>query len=104
MRFAGEHFHIAPSTVSHIIRQTCNAIYDELWQDMFPPLTEERIQRVMDGFWQKWQFPNCFGAIDGRHCIVQVSANAIVMNPQNLLVIQETVNALLLSELPSWWY
>lgn len=39
---------------------------------MFPPLTEERLTAVMDELWRLWEFPNCFGALDGKHCILQV--------------------------------
>ncbi|KAJ1518921.1 hypothetical protein ONE63_011470 [Megalurothrips usitatus] len=71
MKFAGAFFCVPPSTTSVVIRETCELIRDELRQEMIPPLTEERLARIRDDFWEEWQFPNCIGALDGRHCIVQ---------------------------------
>ncbi|KAK3926436.1 Protein ALP1-like, partial [Frankliniella fusca] len=39
-------------------------------------LTEERLSDNMDGFWEKGQSPNCFGALDGKHCVMQDQPNA----------------------------
>ncbi|KAJ1518931.1 hypothetical protein ONE63_011459 [Megalurothrips usitatus] len=71
MKYAGGQFCVPPSTTSVVIRETCEAIRDELKPEVFPPLTEERLARIMEEFWSDWQFPNCFGAMDGRHCMVQ---------------------------------
>jgi hypothetical protein len=35
------------------------------------PDTEDEWQAVADRFWEKWQFPNCIGALDGKHCEIQ---------------------------------
>ncbi|KAK3932662.1 Protein ALP1-like [Frankliniella fusca] len=49
----------------------CAVIWNELKEEEFPLLTEERLAAIRDGFWDDWQYPNCLGAIDGRHCVVQ---------------------------------
>jgi hypothetical protein len=35
------------------------------------PDTEDDWQAVADRFWEKWQFPNCIGALDGKDCKIQ---------------------------------
>lgn len=72
MSWAGDRFCIPAPTVSLIIRQVCEAIWEEYNAEMFPPWTEERVLTIMDRFWKLWNFPNCFGALDGRHCVCQV--------------------------------
>ncbi|KAK3931941.1 Protein ANTAGONIST OF LIKE HETEROCHROMATIN PROTEIN 1 [Frankliniella fusca] len=71
MKVAGDGFGIPPSSMSIIVRETCRAIWEEYSQAVFPPLTEERLEAISEGFWRTWNFPNCYGAIDGKHCIVQ---------------------------------
>ncbi|KAK3931612.1 Putative nuclease [Frankliniella fusca] len=72
-KFAGSSFCVPPSTVCTVIKETCEVLWEQLLEECFPPLTEERLEGIMDGFWQNWNFPN---AMDGKHCILQNFANA----------------------------
>ncbi len=40
------------------------------------PTTETEWREVAAGFENKWQFPNCLGAIDGKHIYIQPPANS----------------------------
>ena len=40
------------------------------------PGTKEEWQKVADEFLQKWQFPNCLGAIDGKHVQIRPPPNS----------------------------
>ncbi|KAJ1519064.1 hypothetical protein ONE63_011307 [Megalurothrips usitatus] len=71
MKYSGLTFCVPACTTSLVIRQVCDSIWEELNHEMLPPLTEERLTGIMRDFWDLWQFPNCVGAIDGRHCILQ---------------------------------
>ncbi|KAK3922770.1 Protein ANTAGONIST OF LIKE HETEROCHROMATIN PROTEIN 1 [Frankliniella fusca] len=70
-KFAGVHFSIPKSTASIVIRETCQALWTELRPLVLPEPTVERLEATMEAFWERWQYPNCIGALDGKHCILQ---------------------------------
>lgn len=60
------------STISGIVYDTSIAIYEELAPIHLKfPETQEEWLNISKGFWEKWQFPNCLGAIDGKHFTIQ---------------------------------
>jgi hypothetical protein len=61
-------FQIALATVHQIIIETVEVI----WEVLAPmylktPATEEDWINISDGFSNIWNFPNCIGALDGKH-------------------------------------
>ena len=40
-----------------------------------PRITEER-EKIVKGFQQKWNYPCCIGAIDGKHIAIQQPSNS----------------------------
>lgn len=40
------------------------------------PSTEEEWESVRNGYLQNWNFPNCYGAIDGKHVLIQAPPNS----------------------------
>lgn len=60
------------STISGIVYATAIAIYEELMPTYLKfPDTQDEWLTISKGFWEKWQFPNCIGAIDGKHFSIQ---------------------------------
>lgn len=61
------------STISHIIGETCNVIWNSLRQQVLPSTknTEEWLYIARE-FKEKWDFDHCIGAIDGKHVVIQV--------------------------------
>ncbi|KAE8739556.1 hypothetical protein FOCC_FOCC014939 [Frankliniella occidentalis] len=53
------------------MRGTCRALWEELGPLVLPEPSLESLDRTMDDFWQRWEWPNCIGALDGKHCILQ---------------------------------
>ncbi|XP_044154521.1 uncharacterized protein LOC122941374 [Bufo gargarizans] len=54
-----------------IVRQTCDVIWQRLREAVMPePKAEDWIQ-IADGFYGDAQFPNCIGALDGKHIRVR---------------------------------
>lgn len=65
-------FRIGASTVSKIIRETCNALWECLYKTVLLTPTEQSWLEVASNFSKMWQLPNCVGAIDGKHVIIEV--------------------------------
>lgn len=60
-------YRVGHSTIGKILRKVCSAIWDTLKEESFPEFTEQRWKEIADGFQKLCQFPNCLGAIDGKH-------------------------------------
>ncbi|CAG2238694.1 unnamed protein product [Mytilus edulis] len=70
-------FRIAPSTVCSIIPEVCDALYQALKDTyMKVPSTPEEWEEIATDFYEKWNYPNCLGAIDGKHVVVQAPSNS----------------------------
>ncbi|KAK5648133.1 hypothetical protein RI129_003025 [Pyrocoelia pectoralis] len=64
---------ISKSALSNMIPETCDAIYRVLKQEYlkFPKTTADWKKIALD-FQNRWNFPHCLGAVDGKH--VQITA------------------------------
>ena len=70
------HFHLRVSTVHHTIKNTCDAIWMELKDTHMKPPERRDWECIEEGFRTKWNFPNCCGAIDGKHVNIQAPKNS----------------------------
>ena len=61
---------VGVSTLAYIIPETCDAIYNVLG-DVYlrTPSTQEEWKAVAKGFYENWNYPNCIGAVDGKHVV-----------------------------------
>lgn len=57
----------------NIVSETTVAITTVLKDKVFPKLSADFFTSVATGFENRWNFPNCIGAIDGKHINIQVS-------------------------------
>ncbi|TGZ48591.1 hypothetical protein DBV15_11889, partial [Temnothorax longispinosus] len=64
-------YRIAQCTLSHIIPETCEAIWLSLQKKVMVDPTEENWSRIAEDFELICQFPHCIGAIDGKHVEIQ---------------------------------
>ncbi|KAK3746102.1 hypothetical protein QZH41_015519, partial [Actinostola sp. cb2023] len=72
--FASLHFQfrMGKATISYIIREVCHAIYKILGPKfMAVPSTPQEWSVIADEFERKWQYPNCIGAVDGKHVVIR---------------------------------
>ena len=74
----GMSYRLSPTTVGRIILETCEAIWTVLMQHNYfeAPSTEQEWNEIAIGFETKWNFPNCIGAIDGKHVVIQAPPRA----------------------------
>jgi len=59
------------TTVSKIIEETCNAICKCLMDKYLKEPEISDYVQIADEFFDLWNFPNCIGAIDGKHINIQ---------------------------------
>ncbi|XP_071645996.1 uncharacterized protein [Temnothorax longispinosus] len=69
-------FRIGTSTVYKVIHETCREIWNVLQPYVLKVSSKEDWKTISDGFMTSWQFPNCLGAIDGRHMRIQAPRNS----------------------------
>lgn len=68
-------FRMGESTVRKIVYKTCEAIWDQLQPREMPQPSEQMWKETEKNFWQRWNFPNLIGAIDGKHVVIQAPPN-----------------------------
>lgn len=71
-------YRMSPTTVGRIIMETCQIIWVNLSNNGFlkVPSTKKEWKEVAQRFEFKWKFPNCVGAVDGKHVAMQAPAHA----------------------------
>lgn len=62
-----DEFRVGLSTCHSIIQEVCDTIWDVTSPIFLPHPDVEALKRIAEDFFEKWQMPNCIGAIDGRH-------------------------------------
>ena len=61
-------FRVHETTIGKFIVPVCKAIYNVLAPDyMKCPSTKEEWEYIIDQTNNRWQFPNCYAAADGKH-------------------------------------
>ncbi|KAG0725967.1 hypothetical protein GWK47_037553 [Chionoecetes opilio] len=64
-------YRISHNLISSIIPEVCDALFAVLRGTYLKlPTTSAEWQEVASGFSNVWQFPNCIGALDGKHFLV----------------------------------
>lgn len=71
-------YRISPAVVGRIINETCVAIWNIMIEKGYikTPCQEEEWKAIADEFQRQWNFPNCLGALDGKHIVMQAPANS----------------------------
>ncbi|KAL4131904.1 hypothetical protein QTP88_009138 [Uroleucon formosanum] len=69
-------FRLGHSTVQSIVLEVCSAIIFMLKDEYIPIPGEEDWKRIAEEFWEIWNFPNCIGALDGKHIVIEAPPNS----------------------------
>ncbi|XP_067214458.1 uncharacterized protein [Linepithema humile] len=70
------YWRIGRSTSYKIITETCNVIWQRLQGTYLKPPSQKEWKNIEKGFYDRWNFPNCVGALDGKHIRVQCPPNS----------------------------
>ena len=70
-RIIGFNYRVGFSTVSLIVKQVATAIWDIMLEDYMPAPTMADWKRMAHRFHQRWNFPHCVSALDGKHVVIQ---------------------------------
>nr|CAI5856878.1 unnamed protein product [Callosobruchus analis] len=60
-------FRISKSSVASIVVEVCKTLWDSLQGIHMPVPTVRDFENVAAQYFNKWNFPNCLGSIDGKH-------------------------------------
>ena len=60
-------FRIGSSTISRIVREACHHIWSEMASEYMKIPSKEEWLQIAENFERSANFPNCLGAIDGKH-------------------------------------
>ncbi|XP_068114890.1 uncharacterized protein [Hyperolius riggenbachi] len=76
--FASLHyqFRLGRSTIQSVVHDTCRQIWEVLQPLYMPEPTEEVWKEAAQVFQAKANFPNCVGAVDGKHIRIQLPAGS----------------------------
>lgn len=70
-------FRIGLSTIHLIVYKVLKTIWNNLQESTLKaPTCPEDWNVIIKGFEEKWQFPHCWGAIDGKHVIMQAQPHS----------------------------
>lgn len=60
-------FRISQSYLTRIIRMVLQSLSIHLTPILLKMPTKDDLIQISEEFWKRWNFPNCVGAIDGKH-------------------------------------
>lgn len=60
-------YRLGHSTICKIVRKVCDAVWKVLVKECIPEFSEQRWLETAEGFQKEANFPNCLGALDGKH-------------------------------------
>ncbi|KAK0153342.1 Protein ANTAGONIST OF LIKE HETEROCHROMATIN PROTEIN 1 [Merluccius polli] len=69
-------YRVGTATVGRIVPEVAETIFECLVEEFMPQPTKEDWKSIAEGFQHRWNFPNCLGAIDGKHVVIQAPPNS----------------------------
>ncbi|XP_062287434.1 uncharacterized protein LOC133992708 [Scomber scombrus] len=69
-------FRVGISTVSAIVPDVVTAIWDCLVEEFMAVPTTEKWRSIAEQFQERWNFPLCCGALDGKHVVLKAPHNS----------------------------
>ncbi|KAJ8914039.1 hypothetical protein NQ315_017558 [Exocentrus adspersus] len=77
IKAVGRCLNIRNNPVHKIVHETCIVVWDTLKDEFLkPPSSKEDWLSIATRFENRWNFPHCLGALDGKHVNIQTPAHA----------------------------
>jgi len=65
-------YRVGQPTITKVIPEVCKELWDQLAPIVMKmPSSVEEWMLISEGYNNKWQFPHCVGAIDGKHIVMK---------------------------------
>ena len=64
-------YRVGKATVHFVIKETLAALWNTLHPIVLPVPSRARFQEIEREFSDRWNMPNCIGAVDGKHVHIQ---------------------------------
>uniref|UniRef100_A0A671RVC8 Zgc:194221 n=1 Tax=Sinocyclocheilus anshuiensis TaxID=1608454 RepID=A0A671RVC8_9TELE len=68
-------YRVGYCTVARIVKDVCEAIWSGMVQEYMPFPEQHHWKKIAEDFHRLWNFPNCLGAIDGKHVAIQAPSS-----------------------------
>ncbi|CAM4571098.1 unnamed protein product [Leuciscus chuanchicus] len=75
-RMIASSYRVGVSTVCQIVTQVVTTIWDCLAEDYMAVPTTDDWRSIAEGFQERWNFPLCIGAVDGKHVVMKAPPNS----------------------------
>ena len=64
-------YRVGASTIAVIVPEVCQAVWEAM-RNMYMPMPSNAAEwkEIAENFKLNWQFPNCCGAVDGKHVVI----------------------------------
>uniref|UniRef100_A0A8D8TUQ0 Nuclease HARBI1 n=1 Tax=Cacopsylla melanoneura TaxID=428564 RepID=A0A8D8TUQ0_9HEMI len=64
-------YRVPKNTISNFLKEVLMAIHDGLEEFIKIPQNKEEWKTIQREYYHRWNFPNCCGAIDGKHIVIR---------------------------------
>lgn len=62
---------VGKTTAKNIIIDTCEVLWRVLQKSQLPKPNMTKFEEISNQFFERWNIPNCIGAVDGKHVVIQ---------------------------------
>ena len=69
-------FRIGKTKIHEIIHEVCDVLWDVLQPKVMAPPSTDDWRKIEQDFSELWNFPNCVGALDGKHVVMTAPPNS----------------------------
>jgi hypothetical protein len=70
-------YRVGLSSISKLVPEVCQALWETLQPVVMPmPQNAQDWEKIAIDFMNRWDYPNCIGAVDGKHIVIRAPGNS----------------------------